>query len=174
MAGPYLSHSDDETKYPGLSAHLCLHPFLVTRSPDLWSPYGGSPGPSLQAPRLPSLWLSLKRKTRGLRYSCPSDNALFSGGPGAQKANTQAQGKKDPWARVLWNQDASGGQRSGFSGSAEVRGPRPWLDHMLSTHSPPCPTCPISLSSQKEGNRSFRAPGVHALNWILQGKVPQK
>lgn len=64
---------------------------------------------------------------------------------------------------MLQNQDVSGGQRSGFSGSAEVRGPGAWLDHMLSTHNPPCPTCPIPLSSQKESNRSFRAPGGHTL-----------
>lgn len=37
---------------------------------------------------------------------------------------------------------------------------------------PPLPH--FILSSQEEGIRSFRAPEVHTLNWILQGKSPQK
>ena len=70
--------------------------------------------------------------------------------------------------RELWGTNASEGQRSG---SVEVRGPGPWLDHM-SACSLSLPHWPIlSSPCRKKSNRSCWAPGVHALNWISQRKT---
>ena len=71
-------------------------------------------------------------------------------------------------SRELWGTNASEGQRSG---SVEVRGPGPGLDHM-SACSLSLPHWPI-LSSlcRKKSNRSCCVPGVHALNWISQRKT---